>query len=56
MNNVASDYWRLPRLYEQNYYFDLGPFSKPKRKLVDTLGRYHNPYQSLISKRESNYQ
>ena len=43
-------------MYDRNHYFGLGPIPKPKPKLADTFGQYHNRYRNHISKRESSYQ
>ena len=40
-------------VYDRNHYFGLGP--KPKPKLADTFGRYHNRYRNYILKGESSY-
>ena len=42
-------------VYDQNHYFGLGPIPKPKPKLADTFGRYHNWYRNYILKEESSY-
>ena len=36
-------------VYDWKHYFDLGPIPKPKLKLADTFGQYHNQYQNHIS-------
>ena len=42
-------------VYDRNLYFGLGPIPKPKPKLTDTFGEYHNRNQNHISKGESSY-
>ena len=42
-------------VYDRNHYFGFRPIPKPKPKLADTFGRYHNRYRNYILKGESSY-
>ena len=39
-------YLYLKLVYDRSHYFGLGPIPKPKPKLADNFGRYHNQYRN----------